>query len=161
MGPAERPHDRVNDGPVGSVGGSHRSSVAAAYTEEPHPLLGRQPASWHPGDDDPGAGTTDTGIVFRRTDIAGANSLIAASWQNIAEMPYCSALTTGAGVVVATVEHLMAALAGAAIDNLLVEVNGPELPIMDGSASAVLFLTECAGIIEQDAPRRAIEIIGA
>src|SRR5664279_4856300 len=64
----------------------------------------------------------DTGIVFRRTDIAGANCTIAATWQNVAEMPYCSALTNGAGVIVATTEHLMAALAGAAIDNLLVEI---------------------------------------
>src|SRR5664279_4237169 len=64
----------------------------------------------------------DTGIVFRRTDIAGASSLIAATWQNVAEMPYCTALTNGAGVIVATTEHLMAALAGAAIDNLLVEI---------------------------------------
>src|SRR5258706_2140030 len=101
----------------------------------------------------------DTGIVFRRTDIAGGNCRIAASWQNIADMPHCSALTTGGGVVIATVEHLLAALAGAGIDNLLVEVNGPELPIMDGSAWLFLFLTECAGIIEQDAPRRAIEIL--
>src|SRR5262249_41491234 len=101
----------------------------------------------------------DSGIIFRRTDIAGASCRIAASWENIAEMPYCSALTNGAGVVIATVEHLLAALAGAGIDNLLVEVNGPELPIMDGSAWPFLFLTECAGVIEQDTPRRAIEIL--
>ena len=101
----------------------------------------------------------DTGIVFRRTDIAGGNCRISASWQNIADMPHCSALTNGGGVVIATVEHLLAALAGAGIDNLLVEVNGPELPIMDGSAWPFLFLTECAGIVEQDAPRRAIEIL--
>jgi UDP-3-O-[3-hydroxymyristoyl] N-acetylglucosamine deacetylase len=101
----------------------------------------------------------DSGIVFRRTDIAGANCTIAATWENVAEMPCCSALTNGAGIIVATVEHLLAALAGAAIDNLVVEVNGPELPIMDGSAWPFLFLTECAGIIEQDAPRRAIEIL--
>ena len=101
----------------------------------------------------------DAGIVFRRTDIAGANCTIAASWQNVAEMPYCTALTNGAGTIVATVEHLLAALAAAGIDNLQVEINGPELPIMDGSAWPFLFLVECAGIVEQEAPRRAIEIL--
>lgn len=101
----------------------------------------------------------DSGIVLRRTDIAGASATIEASWRNVAEMPYCTALTNQHGVQVATVEHLLAALAGAGIDNLLVEVNGPELPIMDGSAWPFLFLIECAGTIEQPAPRRAIEIL--
>ncbi|MFO1059833.1 MAG: UDP-3-O-acyl-N-acetylglucosamine deacetylase [Dongiaceae bacterium] len=101
----------------------------------------------------------DSGIVFRRTDIAGGSATIAASWRNVAEMPYCTALSNEHGIQVATVEHLLAALAGAGVDNLLVEINGPELPIMDGSAWPFLFLIECAGTIEQPAPRRAIEIL--
>jgi UDP-3-O-[3-hydroxymyristoyl] N-acetylglucosamine deacetylase len=101
----------------------------------------------------------DSGIVFRRTDIAGASATIPASWRNVAEMPYCTALTNEHGVQVATVEHLLAALTGAGIDNLLVEISGPELPIMDGSAWPFLFLVECAGIVELPAPRRAIEIL--
>ena len=57
-----------------------------------------------------------------------------------------------------TIEHLMAAFAGLGVDNVLVELNGPEVPIMDGSAAPFVFLIECAGVIEQSAPRRAIVV---
>jgi UDP-3-O-[3-hydroxymyristoyl] N-acetylglucosamine deacetylase len=67
-------------------------------------------------------------------------------------------LSDGEGTNIGTVEHLMAALAGAAVDNAVVELDGPEVPIMDGSAEPFLFLIECAGVVEQDAPRRAIEV---
>jgi UDP-3-O-[3-hydroxymyristoyl] N-acetylglucosamine deacetylase len=96
------------------------------------------------------------GIVFRRTD-TGAE--VRASWINAAESPRCTVLSDGEETSVGTVEHLMAALAGAQIDNAIVEVDGPEVPIMDGSAAPFLFLIECAGIVEQDAPRRAIEVL--
>jgi UDP-3-O-[3-hydroxymyristoyl] N-acetylglucosamine deacetylase len=98
------------------------------------------------------------GIVFRRTD-TGAE--IRASWINAAESPRCTVLSDGEGTSVGTVEHLMAALAGAEIDNAIVEVDGPEVPIMDGSAAPFVFLIECAGVVEQDAPRRAIEVLKA
>src|SRR5438309_2673585 len=98
----------------------------------------------------------DTGIVFRRTD-AGAE--IQASWVNTIAAPLCTVLSNGEGITIGTVEHLMAALAGAEIDNVLVELDGPEVPIMDGSAAPFVFLIECAGIVEQDAPRRAIRIL--
>ena len=68
-------------------------------------------------------------------------------------------LSDGAGTIVGTVEHLMAALAGMGIDNLIIEIDGPEVPIMDGSAAPFVFLIECAGVIEQDMPRRAIKVI--
>ena len=54
-----------------------------------------------------------------------------------------------------TVEHLLAALAGYGIDNCVVEIDGPEVPIMDGSAAPFVFLIECAGLLDQDEPRRA------
>jgi UDP-3-O-[3-hydroxymyristoyl] N-acetylglucosamine deacetylase len=98
----------------------------------------------------------DTGIVFRRTD-AGAE--IPASWVNTIESPRCTVLSNGEGITVGTVEHLMAALAGAEIDNVIVELDGPEVPIMDGSSAPFLFLIECAGLIEQDAARRAIKVL--
>jgi UDP-3-O-[3-hydroxymyristoyl] N-acetylglucosamine deacetylase len=101
----------------------------------------------------------DSGIRFRRTDIAGGGAEIPALWRNIVETPLCTTLTDGEGVTIATVEHLLAALYGCGVDNLLVEVNGPELPVMDGSAWPFVFLTECAGIAEQDAPRRLIRIL--
>jgi UDP-3-O-[3-hydroxymyristoyl] N-acetylglucosamine deacetylase len=97
-----------------------------------------------------------TGIVFRRTDAAVE---IAANWANAIESARCTMLSDGEGTSVGTVEHLMAALAGAAIDNAIVELDGPEVPIMDGSAEPFVFLIECAGVVEQDAPRRAIEVL--
>jgi UDP-3-O-[3-hydroxymyristoyl] N-acetylglucosamine deacetylase len=98
----------------------------------------------------------DTGIVFRRTD-AGAEIL--ASWVNTIESPRCTTLSNGEGITICTVEHLMAALAGAEIDNAIVELDGPEVPIMDGSSAPFLFLIECAGLVEQDAARRAIKVL--
>ena len=99
---------------------------------------------------------SDTGIVFRRTD-AGVE--IRASWVNTVAAPLCTMLSNGEGITIGTVEHLMAALAGAEIDNAIVELDGSEVPIMDGSAAPFLFLIECAGIVEQDAPRGAIKVL--
>jgi UDP-3-O-[3-hydroxymyristoyl] N-acetylglucosamine deacetylase len=97
-----------------------------------------------------------TGIVFRRSD-AGAE--IAATWRNAVEAPLSTVLSNGEGITVGTVEHLMAALCGAEIDNAVVELDGPEVPIMDGSAAPFLFLIECAGVVEQDSARRAIKVL--
>jgi UDP-3-O-[3-hydroxymyristoyl] N-acetylglucosamine deacetylase len=98
----------------------------------------------------------DAGVVFRRTD-AGAE--IRASWFNTIESPRCTILSNGEGITIGTVEHLMAALAGAEVDNAIVELDGPEVPIMDGSSSPFLFLIECAGLIEQETARRAIKVL--
>lgn len=99
----------------------------------------------------------DAGIVFRRSDCGGAT--VAADWRNVKESVLCTTLTGPDGTAVGTVEHLMAAFAGAAIDNCIVELDGPEVPIMDGSAAPFVFLIECAGIAEQDTPRRAIKVL--
>jgi UDP-3-O-[3-hydroxymyristoyl] N-acetylglucosamine deacetylase len=101
----------------------------------------------------------DSGIVFRRTTSVGGRVEIAANWRNVVESSLCTTLSNSEGLTVGTVEHLMAALAGTEIDNIVVELNGPEVPIMDGSAAPFVFLIECAGIVEQDAPRRAIRIL--
>jgi UDP-3-O-[3-hydroxymyristoyl] N-acetylglucosamine deacetylase len=98
----------------------------------------------------------DTGIVFRRTDQPAE---IRANWANTVETPFCTMLSNGEGTSIGTVEHLMAALAGAEIDNAIVELSGPEVPIMDGSAAPFIFLIECAGTVEQDAERRAIKVL--
>ena len=98
------------------------------------------------------------GIVFVRTDLAGDNR-IAASWNNVNFTTLCSQIGNEAGATVATIEHLMAACAAMEIDNLSIEIDGPEVPIMDGSAAPFLFLIECGGVIEQTAPRKYIEII--
>lgn len=100
-----------------------------------------------------------TGIVFRRSDIQGAGAEIPALWNNVVDTRLCTAIGNKDGVRVSTIEHLMAALYGSEIDNAVIEINGPEVPIMDGSAQPFVFLIGCAGILEQDRPRRAIEIL--
>jgi len=101
----------------------------------------------------------DSGILFKRTDISGGQAIIAGTWRNVVESKLCSAVANEDGVEIKTIEHLMAAFAGLGIDNALVEISGPEIPIMDGSAAPFVFLIECAGILEQDPPRRAIKIL--
>jgi UDP-3-O-[3-hydroxymyristoyl] N-acetylglucosamine deacetylase len=94
------------------------------------------------------------GIVFRRTDLGRD---IAARFDCVAETRLSTVLAQN-GARVGTVEHVMAALAGSGIDNAVVEVDGPEPPILDGSAAPFVFLLDCAGIAMQDAPRGTIEI---
>lgn len=96
----------------------------------------------------------DTGIVFRRD---GAR--IPALWSNVVDSTLNTTLSNGEGVRIGTIEHLLAALAGCEVDNAVVELDGPEVPIMDGSAEPFVFLIECAGLVQQDAPRRAIKVL--
>ena len=103
-------------------------------------------------------GEPDGGIVFRRADLAGGDTLIQARWDHVVDTRLCSTLGGGDGVTIGTVEHLMAALAGCEIDNAVIDLNGPEVPIMDGSAAPFVFLIECAGVVEQDRPRWRIRV---
>lgn len=99
-----------------------------------------------------------TGIVFQRTDIGGEAATINASWENVVDTRMATTLGNGHDVRISTVEHLMAALAGCGIDNAIVEIDGPEVPVMDGSSAPFVFLVECAGVQMQKAPRLAIKI---
>lgn len=101
---------------------------------------------------------TDHGIAFLRTDVTDAEPRIAARYDNVVDTRLCTVIANEDGVRVGTIEHLMAAFAGCEVDNALVEIDGPEVAIMDGSSEPFVFLIDCAGIVEQDAPRRAIEI---
>ena len=98
----------------------------------------------------------DSGIVFRRADLPNKPEIPA--WvENVVDTTLCT--TLGAeGVRVATVEHLMAAFAGLGVDNAVVELEGGEVPIMDGSAAPFVFLLQCAGVREQAAVRQFIRI---
>jgi UDP-3-O-[3-hydroxymyristoyl] N-acetylglucosamine deacetylase len=98
----------------------------------------------------------DTGIVFRRTDLPEPVDIPARA-ENVGETMLGTVLSKGE-VKVSTVEHLLSAFAGLGIDNALVEVTGPEVPIMDGSAGPFVFLLQSAGIEEQRAPKRFIRI---
>ena len=101
----------------------------------------------------------DTGIVFCRTDVTDKNNLIKASYENVVDTKMCTCIGNKEGVTVSTIEHLMGAISGYGITNLLVEIDGPEVPIMDGSAQDFLTLFDCAGVLEQDAPLRAVKIL--
>lgn len=106
----------------------------------------------------------NAGIVFTRTDLIEggaprADAEIPALWNAVVDTRMCTALANEGSSRVSTVEHLLAALAGCEIDNLAIDIDGPEVPIMDGSATPFAFLIECAGTVEQEAPRRAIEIL--
>jgi UDP-3-O-[3-hydroxymyristoyl] N-acetylglucosamine deacetylase len=98
----------------------------------------------------------DTGIVFRRVDMG---TEIRAVWSNTIDASLCTVLSNGEGVRVGTIEHLMAALAGCEIDNAIVEIDGPEVPAMDGSAAPFVTLIQRAGTVVQDRPRRAIKVL--
>ncbi|HVJ13299.1 MAG TPA: UDP-3-O-acyl-N-acetylglucosamine deacetylase [Burkholderiales bacterium] len=98
----------------------------------------------------------DTGIVFRRIDLASPVSIPARA-ENVGEARLASTLIKD-GVKVHTVEHLMSALAGLGIDNAFVDLDAPELPIMDGSASPFALLIQQAGIEEQGAPKRFLRV---
>lgn len=100
-----------------------------------------------------------TGIRFHRTDVPGSAAIIKADWRNVVDTHMATTVANSDGVSIATVEHLMAALAGCAIDNLIVEVDGPEVPVMDGSAAPFVFLIECAGIVELAESRQAIKVL--
>lgn len=98
-----------------------------------------------------------TGIVFRRTDLSPVVE-IPASYEHVCDTTLCTSLQHN-GVKVATVEHLLSALAGLGIDNAYVDINAPEVPIMDGSAAPFVFLIQSAGIREQNAAKRFIRIL--
>lgn len=98
----------------------------------------------------------DTGIVFRRVDLDPVVELVARA-ENVGDTRMSTSLGSGASQV-STVEHLLSAIAGLGIDNAYVEVNAPEVPIMDGSASPFVFLLQSAGIMEQNAAKKFIRI---
>lgn len=98
----------------------------------------------------------NTGIVFRRTDLPGTPTMAGLA-DRVGDTRLSSTLKQGAASV-STVEHLMSALAGLGIDNLGVDIAGPEIPIMDGSAGPFVYLLQVAGIVEQNAPKRYLRV---
>ena len=99
-----------------------------------------------------------TGILFRRTDL-GLD--IPARFDFVTDTRLCTAiaLPDAPEARIGTIEHVMAALAGAGIDDAIIEVDGPEIPILDGSAAPFLFLIDCAGVVASAAPRHMIEVL--
>ena len=98
----------------------------------------------------------DTGIVFRRTDLESPVDIVAAA-DKVVDTKLSTTIGEGS-VTVATVEHLLSAMAGLGIDNAYVDLSAGEVPIMDGSAGPFVFLLQSAGIVEQNAAKRFIRI---
>ena len=99
----------------------------------------------------------NTGIIFRRSDLK-SNNLVYPNVFNVSSASYCTKLTNEHGTSVSTVEHLMAALCGLGIDNIIVDLNSEELPIMDGSAKNFVESIEDVGFKISDIPIRIIKI---
>lgn len=99
------------------------------------------------------------GIWFRRTDVTDCDALIPARYDVVHQSPLCTKIVNEAGTTLSTVEHIMAALAGCGIHNAMVDVNGPEVPILDGSSAQFVKGLLSRGLRSQETPVRVIEIL--
>lgn len=99
------------------------------------------------------------GVVFVRTDVTDRDAHVPALVTNVTTTELGTNMTNAAGVSVATVEHFLAACAGLGVDNVIAELDGPELPILDGSSRPFVELLERAGVKAQAAPRRVLKIL--
>ncbi len=102
---------------------------------------------------------TGSGIVFVRTDVRDRDNQVRATGEAVCKTQLGTVIGNDAGVTVSTIEHLMAAFAMLGVDNAIVEVDGPEMPIMDGSSAPFIRILDRAGLRQQEAPRRYIEIL--
>jgi len=100
-----------------------------------------------------------TGIVFHRTDLAGGPAILPAKWDKVSVSPLNTRLSNADGVTVSTIEHVMAALCGCGVHNAIVAVDGPEVPIMDGSSAEFVRGILDVGLLNTGAPLRAIEVL--
>lgn len=103
----------------------------------------------------------DHGIIFLRIDLPVAERRLVASWDSVVPSKLCTLLTNRQGTTLSTVEHIMAALAGSAIHNALIEIDGPEIPILDGSSAPFVAGFLSVGRLEQKAPVMALKILKA
>jgi UDP-3-O-[3-hydroxymyristoyl] N-acetylglucosamine deacetylase len=101
----------------------------------------------------------DHGIRFRRTDLPQDRAEVPALWHAVEPSRLCTLIASADGASVSTIEHVMAAFAGCGIHNALVEIDGPEVPILDGSAAPFVRAFLAAGLVEQDRPVRAIRVL--
>ncbi len=103
--------------------------------------------------------SVEHGVWFRRTDIDDLDAMVPARWSAVERSPLCTKVVNSSGVYVSTIEHLMAALAGCGVRNALIDIDGPEVPILDGSAAPFVRGILEKGLMTQSAPMRAIEIL--
>ena len=101
----------------------------------------------------------NSGIKFKRTDIDSSKNIIEANYNNVSSPILCTKIKNSQGVTVSTIEHLMAVFYGEGIDNILVELDAPEVPIMDGSSFDFAEAIKSAGIEEQKYPKKFIKVL--
>ncbi len=101
----------------------------------------------------------ETGIWFRRTDLSAGDVMIPARWDAVVPSKLCTLVANPSGVSVSTIEHIMAALAGCAIHNAIIDIAGPEVPILDGSSVSFVDRFLQVGLVAQTAPVRAIRVL--
>ena len=103
--------------------------------------------------------SAEYGIWFRRTDVIGRDAMVQAHWSAVENARLCTEISNVAGVKVSTIEHLMAALAGCGVHNALIEIDGPEVPILDGSSAPFAAAILARGVRELEAPLRCFEVL--
>ncbi|PZX16253.1 UDP-3-O-[3-hydroxymyristoyl] N-acetylglucosamine deacetylase [Palleronia aestuarii] len=103
--------------------------------------------------------SAEYGIWFRRTDVESRNALVPANWAAVRPGELCTRIANSAGVEISTIEHVMAAVAGCGIHNLQIEIDGPEVPILDGSAAPFVSAILSAGLRQLAAPVRALQVL--
>lgn len=102
----------------------------------------------------------NTGITFLRTGLSGGRErYIEAKWSAVTMTQLCTVVGDASQASVSTIEHLMAALSGLGVDNVLVEIDGPEVPVLDGSAAQFVEAIDAAGIVSLGAPRRFLKVL--
>jgi UDP-3-O-[3-hydroxymyristoyl] N-acetylglucosamine deacetylase len=101
----------------------------------------------------------DTGVVFHRVDVTDRDPIVPARWDAVADARLCTVIANAEGVSVSTVEHVMAALAGMGVDNALIDIDGPEAPIMDGSSLPFVEAIMAAGLSFSAGPRKALRVL--
>ena len=101
------------------------------------------------------------GIIFKRIDLPSSENIIPALWSYVTDTRLCTKISNTHRASISTIEHLMAALAAKKIDNLLIEINGAEVPILDGSAQPFLEALEQVEIITQKSPRNYLRVLKA
>ena len=103
--------------------------------------------------------SAEHGIWFARTDIALGDRMVPARWDAVLRSPLCTKIQNTSGLQVSTVEHIMAALSGCGVHNALIEIDGPEVPILDGSSVPFVRGITQRGLRQLNAPVRALEVL--
>src|SRR6185437_12925465 len=106
-----------------------------------------------------GPASVDAGLIFVRAGLEGGEREVQAAAPSVIATEFATVLGDGQGPLVSTVEHVLAALRGMGVDNATIEIDGPEAPIMDGSAASFVAAIDQAGVISQSAPRRYIQVL--